>query len=145
MWVSPRGIGLQQFITEVFWNCEDWFPSKDNELFQLLKYKPTGFLGGLISTTMKLSTSSPPLTYRIVLKNPHDKNVYVLAVSDNEETIKKHWDYLIRNLIPHIQATRASSPTNTPKSNSNSSTPDLELDKELIQFVLSKVESLSQV
>ena len=136
MWVSPRGIGLQQFLTEVFWYREDIYPSKENGLFQLLRFKPSGLIGGLISTTMKLSTSSPPLTYRIVLKNPFDKNIYVLAVSDSEINIRKHWDYLIKTLIPQ---------TNSTKQSENKTTSTIDFNEELIQFLLTKVESLAQV
>jgi hypothetical protein len=143
MWITPRGVGLQKFLSDVLWTIEE--KSKEyNGLFELLKYKPTGLFNGLISTTIKISnlniSASSPLTYRIILKNPFDGNVYVLAVSDNAENIRKHWDYLLYQLIPQITSSKDKV---SPKSDSNSL--NIELDSELIQFLLSKVESLAQV
>lgn len=46
-----------------------------------------------------------PLKYRLILKNAYegDKN-FILAVSDSEEVILKHWDTLLTEIIPHIHS-----------------------------------------
>jgi hypothetical protein len=100
-----------------------------------------------------------PLTWRIVIHNPFDNQTYVLAVSDTESVIRKHWKSLLDELIPHIYALKDSPelviedddfvfiekensvPIENPRTKYNYST----FEEEVILYLFGKVSSLAQL
>ncbi|PRP73475.1 hypothetical protein PROFUN_02484 [Planoprotostelium fungivorum] len=94
MWISPRT--LSNFPgSGALWNTVE-----EIYVFKLLKQKSTGrgFLDAVISTVQ-----SRPLTYRIVMHNKVDGQSWIIAVSDQEDNIRKHWSFLFESLLPHVR------------------------------------------
>eukprot|EP01117_Protostelium_nocturnum_P007953 TRINITY_DN2838_c0_g1_i1.p1 TRINITY_DN2838_c0_g1~~TRINITY_DN2838_c0_g1_i1.p1 ORF type:complete len:1012 (+),score=378.91 TRINITY_DN2838_c0_g1_i1:198-3233(+) len=98
MWITPRT--QQKFGSGALWNTlEEIF------IFKILKQKTTGrgFLDAVISTVQQ-----SPLTFRIVLQNKFDGQSWIIAVSDSEEMIRKHWSFLFESLLPQVKSLRES-------------------------------------
>ena len=112
-----------------------------------------------VSTVNPLEGFNPSLTYRIVLYNPYDKTYYVIAVSgitkfqsvelittETEKTIRKHWKYLLEQIIPQINSLKdRKSDLKSSKDDSETQDQQETPDEEVIQFILSKVNSLAHV
>jgi hypothetical protein len=86
-----------------------------------------------------------PLTYRIVLRNEKDETIFILAVSDDELQIKKHWNQLFCEILPHIFFSFQKEPDST----SSQITPEMInhylAEDEIFQLLCNKIAALSQV
>ncbi|CAL8069513.1 unnamed protein product [Calicophoron daubneyi] len=80
-----------------------WSVLKDTEHFSLQKRKDKNLSGifGLLSGTVEsiLDVSVP--IYRIVLKGP-EQSIYLVATSNSEKNIRRHWKYIQNRLCPHL-------------------------------------------
>jgi hypothetical protein len=115
MWVLPR---IDNYFV-LFWEVLE-----ENKYFRKLKYKRKGLFMGVVTTVRVINPlDSNPQAFRIVLKKKNNEH-WLLAVADVQETIDKHWHYLVNELLPL--------------------TTQIEDDEEaVIQFILSKVQSLA--
>lgn len=147
MWITPRAIPNK--IKGALWNVIEEIGS-----LQLLKQKTTGtFLDNVISTVRSINPiEKAPLAYRIIIQNEWDGTTYAIAVSDSEETIRKHWNYLIEELFPHLALLRDSTETTNSRNlqssyleSQNTTFFTRELNEEVVKYFFSKISSLAQL
>jgi hypothetical protein len=104
MWIVPRAVIL--YTKGMFWTVVQC----DGPL-QILKQKSTGtFMDGVLSTVrsvnpLNIEKHLPPI-FRLVFNNRFDGNSYVLAASDSEEVILRHWNQVRQVLIPQLFSQR---------------------------------------
>eukprot|EP01119_Soliformovum_irregulare_P019434 TRINITY_DN6147_c0_g1_i1.p1 TRINITY_DN6147_c0_g1~~TRINITY_DN6147_c0_g1_i1.p1 ORF type:complete len:775 (-),score=207.57 TRINITY_DN6147_c0_g1_i1:598-2922(-) len=145
MWVTPRASG--GYMKGIFWHILE-----DCAGFQILQHKSRGgFFDGVLSTVRNVTPTleKPPLTFRITFFNRYDGVTYILAVSDEEDTIRKHWTHLFDKLLPHVFSLRDCSQEPTFRTEENKMTKDevigASMELEETQFLLSKISSLAQL